>query len=60
MSTTYRACYWTDGRGGEVRLTGPEDAELPDDELEAEARACAELAGLDLTGGRLVIGNWRE
>ena len=33
MSTAYRACYWTDGRG-EVCLTGPEVAHLPDDELE--------------------------
>ncbi len=60
MSTTYRACYWTDDRGAEVRLTGPEHAHLPDDELEASARAEAEHAGLDLSYGRLVIGDWTD
>jgi len=59
MSTTFRACYWTDGRG-EVRLTGPEHTSLSDDELEIVARALAEIAGLDLSYGRLVIGDWTD
>lgn len=59
MSTTYRACYWTDGRG-EIRLTGPEHAFLPDADLEAVARAEAEQANLDLSYGRLVIGDWTD
>lgn len=59
MSITYRACYWTDGRG-EVRLTGPEHASLPDEDLEAVALAEAEYAGLDLSYGRLVIGDWTD
>lgn len=59
-SNVYRACYWTDGEGGEVRLTGPEHAHLPDDELEAVARAEAEKVDLDLSYGRLVIGDWTD
>lgn len=60
MTTTYRACYWTDGQVAEVRLTGPENAHLPDDRLEAVARAEAEGMGLDLSYGRLVIGDWTD
>lgn len=56
----YRACYWQDGAGGEVRLTGPEHARLPDDQLEAVARALAEDVGLDSSFGRLVIGGWTD
>jgi len=60
MSTTYRACYWTDDRGAEVCLTGPENAHLPDDRLEGVARFEAEGIGLDLSYGRLVIGDWTD
>ena len=59
MSTTYRACYWTDDLV-EVRLTGPEHAHLPDDELEAAARAEAEHVGLDLSSGRLAVADWTD
>lgn len=59
MSTTYRACYWTDGRN-EIRLTGPEHAHLPAEELECVALAEAEQANLDLSYGRLVIGDWTD
>lgn len=57
--STYRACYWTDEEGGEIRLTGPEHANMPDDELVATARANAD-ADLDLSRGRLVIGDWTD
>lgn len=60
MSTTYRACYWTDAEGGKVCLTGPEHASLPDADLEAVARAEAEHFGMDLSYGWLVIGNWAD
>jgi len=58
MQTTYRAAYWTDGEGAEVVLTAPEHADLSDDELLAEAQAEAERAGVDLTTGRIEIGDW--
>src|SRR5690606_16209401 len=57
---TYRAAYWTDGRGAEVVLTLPAHADLPDDELRAEAQAEAERAGLDLSCGRIEIGEWHD
>lgn len=60
MSTIYRACYWTDGDGVKVCLTGPALARLPDDMLEAVARAEAKHVGLDLSYGRLVIGDWTD
>lgn len=60
-SNAYRACYWqSDDRQGEVVLTSEDHADLSDDDLEAEARAEAARAGLDLSGGRLVIGAWRS
>lgn len=58
---TYRAAYWlSDDRQGEIVLTGPEHAHLDDDALEAEARAEAEREGVDLSGGSIVIGEWRD
>lgn len=61
MTNRYRACYWqSDDRQGEVVLTSEDHADLSDDDLEAEARAEAARAGLDLSGGRLVIGAWRS
>lgn len=57
---TYRAAYWTDGKGAEVVLTGPEHAHLSDEELIAEARKEAESAGLDLSYGEIVVGEWTE
>ena len=36
---TYRAAYWTDDNGAEVVLTAQEHADLPDEELLAEAQA---------------------
>lgn len=42
----YRACYMTSDTGGEVRLTGPEHAALPDEQLIAEAVADARMIGL--------------
>lgn len=58
--STYRACYWIDKKGGEVRLTGPEQAHWPDDALEDVARAEAERVGLDLSRGYLIIGDWTD
>lgn len=58
--SAYRACYWTDDRVAEVRLTGPEHAHLPPEELITSARAEAEKVGLDLSRGRLVIGDWTD
>lgn len=60
MARTYRAAYWTDGRGAEVVLTLPAHADLPDDELRAEAQAEAERAGLDLSYGRIEVGEWHD
>jgi len=56
----FRAAYWTDGKGAEVRLTGPEHAHLSDEDLLAEARAEAERVGLDLSYGEIVIGEWAD
>lgn len=52
----FRVAYWTDGKGAEVRLTGPEHALLLDKTLLAEARAEAERVGLDFSYGEIVIG----
>lgn len=60
MGRTYRAAYWVDDQGGELVLTLPEHAQLPDDELLAEARAEAERAGVDLSYGRIEIGDWHD
>lgn len=60
-ATEYRAAYWiSDNRQGEIRLTGPEHADLPEKELVAEAKAEADYANLDLSGGEIVVGMWRE
>lgn len=56
---TYRAAYWTNGRGAEVVLTLPEHSHLSDEELLAEAMAEAERQGMDLYG-QIVIGEWAE
>lgn len=56
---TYRAAYWTDGQG-ELVLTAPEHASLSDEALLSEARAEAERAGVDLSGGRIEIGDWTD
>ena len=58
--TTYRAAYWTDGKGAEVVLTLPEHSALSDEELIAEARRYAEEIGLDLSYGEIVIGEWTK
>lgn len=60
MARTYRAAYWTDGQGGELVLTAPEHAHLSDEALLAEARAEAERAGVDLSDGRIEIGDWTD
>jgi len=60
MARTYRAAYWTDGHGGELVLTAPEHAHLSDEELLAEARAEAERVGLDLSDGRIEVGEWYD
>ena len=60
MARTYRAAYWTDGQGGELVLTAPEHAHLSDEELLAEARAEAERVGLDLSDGRIEVGEWYD
>jgi hypothetical protein len=39
-------------------LTTPKEAELPDNELLAFARAEAERQKLDLTAGEICIGTW--
>jgi len=57
---TYRAAYWTNGKGAEVVLTLPEHAHLSDEELIAEATRYAEEVGLDLSYGEIVIGEWAE
>ena len=57
--TTYRAAYWTDGRGAEIVLTLPEHKHLSDEDLLTEAMAEAERQGMDLYG-QIVIGEWVE
>ena len=60
-----RAAYWTDGQG-DVLLTGPEHAGLPDDDLlaEGEAEYARQRLGHDgttsLDGGRIVVGEWQH
>ncbi len=63
--TTIRTAYWTeteyDGQassGGELALTGLEHAELSDDDLLTEACVEADRQGIDLSVGRLLIGDW--
>lgn len=56
--TTYRAAYWTDEKGAEIVLTLPEHAHLSDEELLAEAQRYAEEQGLDLSYGKIEIGEW--
>ena len=63
--TTYRAAYWTNYDrdhldGGEVVLTGPEHADLSDEELLRQALAEMDRAGLETGEGRVVIGEWTE
>ena len=60
--TTYRAAYWTDGRGAEIVLTLPEHSGMSDEGLIAEARRFAEEEGLDFvfSSGEIVIGEWAE
>ncbi|HEX7039624.1 MAG TPA: hypothetical protein VF202_05895 [Trueperaceae bacterium] len=60
MARTYRAAYWTDGQGGELVLTAPEHSTLSEEALLAEARAEAERAGVDLSYGRIEIGDWHD
>lgn len=55
---TYRAAYWTDGQA-ELVLTGPEHADLSDEDLIAEARAELARQGGTEDGGRIVVGAWR-
>ena len=57
---TYRAAYWTDGKGAEVVLTLPEHTHLSDEELIAEARRYAEEQDMNLSYGEIVIGEWTE
>jgi len=57
--------YWTNYcrnhlDGGEVVLTGPEHANLSDEELRAETLAEMDRAGLEMGEGRIVIGEWTE
>jgi hypothetical protein len=57
----YRAAYWmADDRQSSVLLTGPEDAALSDDELIGTALTEAAQARLDLSTGKIVIGEWIE
>lgn len=56
----YRAAYIPgapDSTSGGIVLTLPEHADLPDDELLAEARRCMAEIGID---GDPVIGEWTE
>lgn len=55
----YRAGYWTDGQH-ELVLTGPEHSGMTDEEIEAEARDEAERQGMDLSTGRIEVGEWVE
>lgn len=57
----FRAAYWIrkDGQG-EVLLTGPEHAGMAEEELLAEARAEAERAGMELTAGKIEVGEWTD
>lgn len=60
MARTYRAAYWVDNEGGELVLTAPEHANLSDEELRSEARAYAEREGLDLSVGKIAVGDWTD
>ncbi len=60
MANIYRAAYVaaTNGStGGGIVLTTEEQAQLPDAELLAAARAEAEANGVD---GEIVIGEWQD
>lgn len=58
--TTYRAAYWTDGRGAEIVLTLPEHSHFSDEGLLEEAYLSAKEIGLDLSRGKITIGEWEE
>jgi purine-nucleoside phosphorylase len=57
---TFRAAIWTDGQGGELLLTTEEHAAMPDTDLLAEAEAEAARAGIDLSGGNIIVCDWTE
>lgn len=59
MALKYRGAYWTDGER-EVTLTWPQNAVLSDDELREMARKAAKEQGLDLSRGRIEIGEREE
>ena len=60
-TTTYRACYYLSAdRQGEIVLTDRSQSHLDDDALIEAARSEMESVGLDLDGGSLVVGDWRE
>lgn len=60
-TTTYRACYLLSAdRQGEIVLTNRAQSHLDDDALMQAARSEMESIGMDLDGGSLVIGDWRE
>jgi len=58
---TYRAAFWVaEDRQGEIVLTGPEHASLPDAALLIEAASEAARNDVDLTTGSIEMGHWSE
>jgi hypothetical protein len=61
MPTTFRAAFTTETADrGEIRLTGPEHAELTDEQLIEEALDEADRVGLDVDEDNLTIADWTE
>ncbi|MCZ6507092.1 MAG: hypothetical protein O7A04_03450 [Acidobacteria bacterium] len=61
ITSTYRAAFWISGDGqAEVVLTSPEESHLPDDDLMLAAKLAAKNDAVDLSSGRVEIGEWAE
>ena len=57
----YRACYWVRDDGTErFVLTSPGQSGETDETLRGVAQIGVECGGIDLSGGKLVIGPWRD
>ena len=60
-SKTYRAAGWVaDDKQSDVRLTREEHKNLADEQLITIAMKEAELVGITLEGGEILIGDWTE
>lgn len=60
MTTTYRAAYWISADSqSDVRLTTESQQHLSDEQLMEAALSEAESCGLEMSDGRICIGEYR-